>query len=70
MRGSVRSAKWWAMESSWSAVMVILLGASVIEEEDYQKLGSSTTFRRHIRVSSWCSDPGRSPRRLRAAGDR
>ena len=38
--------------------MVILLGASVIEEEDYQKSGPSTTFRRHIRVSSWCSDPG------------
>ena len=29
MRGSVRSAKWWARDNSWSAVMVILLGASV-----------------------------------------
>ena len=27
-------------------------------EEDYQKLGPSTTFRRHIRVPSWCSGPG------------
>ena len=28
-----------------------------VEEEDYQKLVSSTTLRRPIRVSSWCSDP-------------
>ena len=28
MRGSVNSAKWWARESSWSAVMAILLDAS------------------------------------------
>ena len=28
MRGSVSPAKWWAMESSWSVVMVILLSSS------------------------------------------
>src|SRR5512143_4275771 len=27
MRGSVRSAKWWARANSWSAVMAVLLGA-------------------------------------------
>ncbi len=34
---------------------------SVGIEEDYQKLRSSTTFRRHISVSSWCSDPAGDP---------
>src|SRR4051794_29055619 len=33
------------------------------EEEDYQKLRSSTTFRRQIGVSSWCSDPAIDPQR-------
>ena len=32
-----------------------------VEVEDYQKLGPFTTFRRPIRVSSWCSDPGVQP---------
>ena len=48
MRGSVRSAKWWARDNSWSAVMVILLGASVSRRRITRKSGPFTTFRRPI----------------------